>query len=293
MNLDIPAPPDAAGAGASGATGAGEAAGAGGGAQGGGGQGGGGQGGGAQRGRPRSQEADRAILTAAAELLADRGLAAMSIEEVAARAGVGKTTIYRRWPSKGLLALDAFVASFLAAQPLPDTGTLRGDLIAALHAWVRAVTQTPMGRVLTGLIAEAQHDPELRGAWRDRVIEPLRAQHRIMLERAIDRGEIPASVDQDVVLDLFFGAAEHRLLLGHLPMTAAFIAEVVDVILSGISRTAGLQRAPKEGGEPARRGRRGGSVDGGSEEGHAIGSAEGFGDLGLGLDEEFTGEFGV
>ena len=67
-------------------------------------------GGAAPRGRPRSQEADRAILTAAAELLAERGLAAMSIEEVAARAGVGKTTIYRRWPSKGLLALDAFVA---------------------------------------------------------------------------------------------------------------------------------------------------------------------------------------
>src|ERR1700689_5196433 len=118
---------------------------------------------GAQRGRPRSPEADRAILTAAVELLADRGLAAMSIEEVAARAGVGKATIYRRWPSKGLLALDAFVASFLAAQPPPDTGTLRGDLIAALHAWVRAVTQTPMGPMLTSLIAEAQHDPELRG----------------------------------------------------------------------------------------------------------------------------------
>jgi hypothetical protein len=91
-----------------------------------------------------------------------------------------------------------------------------------------------MGRVLTGLIAEAQHDPELRGAWRDRVIEPLRTQHRIMLNRAIDRGEIPASVDQDVVLDLFFGAAEHRLLLGHLPMTDSFIGDVVDVILAGI-----------------------------------------------------------
>ena len=83
------------------------------------------------------------------ELLAERGLAAMSIEEVAARAGVGKTTIYRRWPSKGLLALDAFVASFREEQPLPDTGTLRGDLLAALHAWVRAVTQTPMGSMLS------------------------------------------------------------------------------------------------------------------------------------------------
>ena len=193
--------------------------------------------GGAPRGRPRSAEADRAILTATADLLAERGLAAMSIEEVAARAGVGKTTIYRRWPSKGLLALDAFVISFRAEQPQPDTGTLRGDMLSALHAWVRAVTQTTMGPMLTGLIAEAQHDPELRGAWRDRVLEPLRTQHRVMLDRAIERGEIPASVDRDVVLDLFFGAAEHRLLLGHLPMTGDFIAEVVDMILTGIAGT--------------------------------------------------------
>jgi AcrR family transcriptional regulator len=161
----------------------------------------------------------------------------MSIEEVAARAGVGKATIYRRWPSKGLLALDAFVASFREEQPLPDTGSLRGDLLAALQAWVRTVTQTAMGPMLTGLIAEAQHDPELRGAWRDRVIEPLRTQHRIMLDRAIERGEIAASVDREVVLDLFFGAAEHRLLLGHLPMTGEFIAQVVDTILAGIQRS--------------------------------------------------------
>jgi AcrR family transcriptional regulator len=191
-------------------------------------------GGGGQRGRPRSQEADRAILTATVDLLASRGLAAMSIEEVAARAGVGKATIYRRWSSKGLLALDAFVASFQEQQPLPDTGTLRGDLIAALTAWVRAVTQTSMGRLLTSLVAEAQHDEELRAGWRDRVLEPLRSQHRIMLDRAIARGEIPATVDKEVVLDLFFGAAQHRLLLGHLPLTDDFIREVVDVILDGI-----------------------------------------------------------
>jgi AcrR family transcriptional regulator len=192
--------------------------------------------GGGQRGRPRSQEADRAILTATVELLATKGLAAMSIEEVAARAGVGKATIYRRWSSKGLLALDAFVASFREQQPQPDTGTLRGDLIAALRAWVRAVTRTQMGPMLTGLIAEAQHDTELRAAWRDRVIEPLRSQHRIMLDRAVARGEIPPSVDREVVLDLFFGAAQHRLLLGHLPLTDDFVREVVDVILDGIQR---------------------------------------------------------
>ena len=79
-------------------------------------------------------------------------------------------------------------------------------------------------------------DQELRAAWRDRVLEPLRSQHRIMLDRAIARGEIPASVDREVVLDLFFGAAQHRLLLGHLPLTDDFVREVVDVILDGIQR---------------------------------------------------------
>jgi AcrR family transcriptional regulator len=189
----------------------------------------------AQRGRPRSSEADRAILAAASSLLAERGLAAMSIEEVAARAGVGKATIYRRWPSKGLLALDAFAASFRAEQPLPDTGSLRGDLRAAMRAWVRAVTSTPVGRLLAPLIGAAQHDPELHAAWRERVLEPLRAQYRIMLARAAERGEIRPSADPEVVLDLFFGAAQHRLLLGHLPMTDTFTESVVDVIIDGIS----------------------------------------------------------
>jgi AcrR family transcriptional regulator len=189
----------------------------------------------AQRGRPRSAEADRAILDAAASLLAERGLTGMSIEEVAARAGVGKATIYRRWPSKGLLALDAFMIMFRSLQPPVDTGSLRGDLLSALRAWVRAVTNTPAGRLLASLIAEAQHDAELHAAWRSRVLEPLRAQHRVVLERAVARGEVSPAVDQDVVLDLFFGAAQHRLLLGHLELTESFVESVVDVLLSGIA----------------------------------------------------------
>jgi AcrR family transcriptional regulator len=161
---------------------------------------------------------------------------------------VGKATIYRRWPSKGLLALDAFVVSFSAEQPLPDTGSLRGDMLLALRTWVRAVTTSPGGRLLAPLIGEAQQDPELHAAWRERVLEPLRARHRIMLENAVARGEIRGeiaaaggpgqanaeSVDFEVVLDLFFGAAQHRLLLGHLPMSEPFIESVVDVILRGI-----------------------------------------------------------
>jgi AcrR family transcriptional regulator len=189
----------------------------------------------ARRGRPRSEEADRAILGAATQLLAERGLAGMSIEEVAARAGVGKATIYRRWRSRGALALDAFVREFQGLQPVPDTGTLRGDLLAALRGWVQAVTHTPMGRVLLGLIAEAQHDPALAEAWRTQVMEPLRAQRTVMITRAVARGEIPASTDPDVVLDLLYGASYHRLLHGHRPLTDAFVRDAVDMIIAGLS----------------------------------------------------------
>jgi AcrR family transcriptional regulator len=189
----------------------------------------------ARRGRPRSEQANRAILLAATQVLAERGLGGMSIEEVAARAGVGKTTIYRRWSSRGALALDAFLAEFQGQQPLPDTGTLRGDLLAALRAWVRSVTQTRAGAMLAGLIAEAQRDPALAAAWRERVVEPLRAQHKVMLDRAIGRGEIPADIDQEVVLDLLFGAAYHRLLHGHQPLNDQFTVRVVDLIMAGVS----------------------------------------------------------
>jgi AcrR family transcriptional regulator len=185
------------------------------------------------RGRPRSEQADRAILRAATHVLAQRGLGGMSIEEVASRAGVGKATIYRRWSSRGTLALDAFLAEFQEQQPPPDTGTLRGDLLAALRAWVRSVTQTSAGAMLAGLIAEAQQDPGLAAAWRERVVEPLRAQHAVMLDRAIERGEISAAIDKEVVLDLLFGAAYHRLLHGHQPLNDQFVQRVVDIIVPG------------------------------------------------------------
>jgi AcrR family transcriptional regulator len=189
----------------------------------------------ARPGRPRSKQAEQAILRAAADVLAERGLAAMSIEEVAARAAVGKATIYRRWSTRGTLALDAFEADYLKRQPLPDTGSLRGDLTVALRTWVRLVTRTPIGRTLTGLLAEAQRDPGLAAAWSRQVIGPMRAERRIMVRRAIARGEIPADTDADVVMDLLFGSAYHRLLQGHLPLTDRFVLQVVDMVMRAVT----------------------------------------------------------
>jgi AcrR family transcriptional regulator len=174
------------------------------------------------RGRPRSRRAEAAILKATRELLAEQSLAAMTIEEVASRAGVGKASIYRRWPNKAALALDAFVDDYLAGIPVRDTGTLHGDLLASARDWIRVVTRTPAGRTLAGLLAEALIDPALAEAWRHVVLHRMRDDRRAIISRAIARGEIPAGVDADLILDLFYGALYHRFVNGHLPLSEGF-----------------------------------------------------------------------
>ncbi len=185
------------------------------------------------RGRPRSEEVEQAILKATATLLKDRGLQDLTIEDVAALAKVGKTSIYRRWPSKGILALEAFLGEFLLTQPPVDTGSLAGDLNAALSAWVDAVADTALGRTLVALVAEAQSDPELAKEWSIRVVMTARNQHRLMIERAIARREIPKDSDVDVLMDMLYGPAYHRLLQRHLPLTGTFVHEVVAVVVAG------------------------------------------------------------
>jgi AcrR family transcriptional regulator len=195
----------------------------------------------APRGRPRSERSHRAILDAANEILEERGFVDLTMDEVAQRAGVSKATIYRRWPSKGTLVFEAFSADFLVRQPLPDTGSIRGDLLAALRSWIRTVKGTVTGRTLVALIAEVQRDPELAEIWREHFMGPVRAQHRNMVGRAVERGEISADTDPDVVLDLIYGAAYHRLLQSHLPLSDRFAKAVVDSVVAGLqAHGAGL-----------------------------------------------------
>jgi AcrR family transcriptional regulator len=198
---------------------------------------------GSGRGRPRSKLAEQSILEATTQLLEEKGFKALTIEDVAVRAGVGKATIYRWWQSKGTLAFDAFSVQFLARQPLPDTGSLRGDFLAALRGWIRSVKGTPTGQTLVELIAEVQRDPALAAVWRDRFIGPVRDHHRVMIERAIARGEIPVSTNTEVALDLLFGPAYHRMLQTHLPLTDRFAREMVDIVVGGL--VAPLHEAPR------------------------------------------------
>jgi AcrR family transcriptional regulator len=186
------------------------------------------------RGRPFSPQTAQAIVDATIGLLAEHPLSEISIDDIAARARVSKASIYRRWPTKGTLAFDAFMTEFLDRQPPPDTGRLEDDLLTALRNWVRTVDGTTAGRTLRGLIAEVQRDPALADAWRDRFVDPVRARHLTMTDRAIARGELRPEADANLVLDLLFGPAYHRLLQHHLPLDDAFITGVVTAIAAAI-----------------------------------------------------------
>jgi AcrR family transcriptional regulator len=189
------------------------------------------------RGRPRSEKAKTAILAAAIELLLEQGLHAMSMDAVAKRAGVSKATIYRWWPSKELLALDALATEWQVTGPAVtrDTGSLRGDLLARLRPWLRQLRGKPYGRVVAGLVATAQADAEFAELYLERFVRPRRDAMRPILLRAIDRGEIPRNIDLEVALDLIYGPIYHRMLHGHAPLDERFARNVVDTILAGIA----------------------------------------------------------
>ena len=206
----------------------------------------------APRGRPRSEKARKAILNAAAELLLARGLSAVSMDAVAERAGVSKATIYRWWPTKETLALDALYTEWDTTRPSPrDTGSLRGDLLAMMRPWARLATSRPYGRVLAALITEAQTDPVFAAVYRQRLLEPRRDQARAVFLRAIERGEIPADTKVEVALDLLYGSLYHRLLHGHAPLTDRFTQDVIDMALNGIRPTPDPAATPAD--QPGRR----------------------------------------
>jgi AcrR family transcriptional regulator len=187
-----------------------------------------------RRGRPRSEKARKAILQAAADLLLDQGGGQVSMDAVANRAGVSKATIYRWWPSKERLAMEALVEWSSATSPPRDTGSLRGDLLALVRPWVRNIRRRQFGRVIAALLAEAQSDPEFAAEYRRHFLEQRREPMQAAFARAIDRGEARADLDIDVALDLVYGALYHRLLQGHAPLTDRFAEQVVDLAVTGI-----------------------------------------------------------
>ena len=184
-------------------------------------------------GRPRSEQARAAILTTALELLERVGFGELTIEAVATRAGVGKTTIYRWWPSKAVLVADAFMSSVVRETRFPDTGSVQEDIRAQMQR-LAIIFRGSRGRILRSLIGGGQSDPELIEAFRNRWLLPRRAEALTILQRAVDRGQLPPDLDKNMLLDTLYGALYFRLLVGHGPLSAAYIDAVCDAVMQGV-----------------------------------------------------------
>ncbi|MBV2363184.1 TetR/AcrR family transcriptional regulator [Streptomonospora nanhaiensis] len=168
-------------------------------------------------GRPRSQAVRAAILRAALAELEERGYAALTVEGIAARAGAGKQTIYRWWPSKADVVLDALLDTAAERVPVPDEGSLAADLDAFLAATFR---QEGQRAVLTGLMAQSVLDPAFAQAFGERFLAGRRAALRGLLERARARGEVDPGADLDLLVDVVYGTLWYRMLVGHAPLDA-------------------------------------------------------------------------
>jgi len=185
------------------------------------------------RGRPRCEKAHQCILDAAYELLQEVGFTALTVEGVAARAGVGKPTIYRRWANKAQLAMDAFLAAVNPELYFPDTGSAKEDFRGQMQQLLK-VMQSPRGEIIATIIGGAQMDAELIEAFRDNWLMPRRKDAKQVFKRGVARGELRKDVDLDVAIDLLYSPLFYRLLLKHAPLTEDFVDDLVDGVMQGL-----------------------------------------------------------
>jgi len=217
------------------------------------------------RGRPRSVEARRAILKATHELLAEGGLSSVTIEGIASRAGVGKPTIYRTWPNAHAVAMAALMENDdvegrgntavkgaavekgsatdkLSVAEQAGATNKSASALTALRAQLHEVARVfsaPLGRSVTLMIAAAEQETELAKAFRNHFILARRNEGREFLASAMSNGEIRKDLDMDTALDLIYAPVFYRLLMGHAPLTARFVDDVLNTAMQGLSKRSG------------------------------------------------------
>jgi AcrR family transcriptional regulator len=186
------------------------------------------------RQRRRDPAVHRAILAATVELLEEHGYRKLTIDAIAARAGVGKQTIYRWWPNKAAVVMEAYIAAGESRVPEPDTGSLVGDLESILVPVFAQNKVYDQGTALANksMMAEAQLDPAfhqvygtLHASWRGPLLN--------VLDRAKDRGQLRPDADSAALVDMMLGASWYRVLLEHAPLDAAFAHEIIRVVVEG------------------------------------------------------------
>ncbi len=186
---------------------------------------------GSDRGRPRDPDMDRAILRATIALLSEVGYVHLTVIEVARRAGVSKPAIYRRWSQKSQLVVEAMVTQMRPGKD-NDSGSAADDLIALTEQLIDSLTQTPLGRVLPGLVAEMAADPVLAASYRNLIIAPNQLHWRAAVERGIASGELNEQTDVDFVLNALAGPLYFCLLITGEQVDAGYARAAVDLVLA-------------------------------------------------------------
>jgi AcrR family transcriptional regulator len=192
-------------------------------------------------GRPRSEESRQAILRSTLKLLTETGFPQLSVEAIAADADVSKATVYRWWPTKAALVADAFSDSASDELRFPDTGSVQKDMSLQMRQVVR-VFRSQRGKVVAALLGGGQSDPELIAAFRERFLWPRRRQAYQTLQRGIDRGELPAGIDMNLILDSLYGPIYMRFLIRHDELSESFVDALCALVLRGVAHQAEVTR---------------------------------------------------
>jgi AcrR family transcriptional regulator len=214
------------------------------------------------RGRPRSVEADQAILHATLRMLGTQGVAGTTIEGVAADAGVGKTTIYRRWPTKTDLILAA-ISDLVPTGDPPDTGSMAGDMAALAETQQRRLADSGLAGIVPRVLAESMSDPELHQDFVDRVVNPFRELLRLFIERGIERGELRPDLEVEPLVDLLHSIPIYKILMSRGDPASleqvpwAYLPLLAPGILSSSSAAPKSARPRSSGSSRAKRARSG------------------------------------
>jgi len=186
------------------------------------------------RGRPRDQDARRRILRAALDLMKQTAFAQVTAEAIAERAGTGKATIYRWWPNKAAVVIEAFREAIIPELPLRDTGSLRDDLTAQVRNFAR-VLSGPGGRMLRSFVVAARSDPEVAAAFRSIWSDPRRTEAKQMLRRKQAAGQLREDADLDLVLDSLYGPLYYRFLVKNEPPSQKYAEALAELVIRGLA----------------------------------------------------------
>ena len=187
-------------------------------------------------GRPRSEQLHQAMLKAALDLVLEVGFRGVSIEGIAARTGVGKTTIYRRWPNKAAVVMEAFIGLLGPASRFPENCSPTERLKLQMHITAKAF-RGRVGALVKALLAEAQFDPDLAKSFKENWTLPRRKLVYDILKEAVALGEVRADIDIETAIDAFYGPIYYRLQMATGPISDAYVDEVFAQAMEGQRRT--------------------------------------------------------